>query len=335
MLEPGRRAPRCCAARRDLRAERRQSVLHAAAGAGLRPAVAQLVRRPDGSGRRGAAHGGRRARRGARDPAGGCAAAVDLRVARRRSVRAGARVRDRRAVAAGGGGRARRAARRAPAASHRRAAALPVPAPARAPRRVRDEQGRLATHRTRPRRRDPGGAGRVGGGTRPSRRAVRRPRRARRDRPAVRGGRHQRAQGARRRRALVLGRDPADSRGGPARAPGDADEARAGAAVQRRPRTLLGHAARGDRARARRRRCPACQAHVRVRCVRALPRTARARAAAARRGAGGASRPARSRGRGRPAGPCHRIVLHRRARSACSTWPDADSPPLACSASPG
>ena len=63
----GRRAPRRGAARRDLRAERRQPVLHAAAGAGLGAAVAQLDRRSPGAGRRRSAHGRGGAGRGARD----------------------------------------------------------------------------------------------------------------------------------------------------------------------------------------------------------------------------------------------------------------------------
>ena len=136
VLDAGRRAPGCDAARGDLRAERRQPVLHVAAGACLGAPVAQLDRRSPGAGRRRSAHGRGGAGGGARDADRRYAPVVDLRVDRRRSVRARARIRDRRIVAADRGRGARRAARRAAASPHRRAAAVPVPAPARAPRRA-------------------------------------------------------------------------------------------------------------------------------------------------------------------------------------------------------
>ena len=89
MLDAGRRAPGCDAARGDLRAERRQPVLHVAAGACLGPPVAQLDRRSPGAGRRRSAHGRGCARGGAaRDAYRRYALVVDLRVDRRRSVRA-------------------------------------------------------------------------------------------------------------------------------------------------------------------------------------------------------------------------------------------------------
>ena len=79
-------------------------------------------------------------------------------------------------------------------------------------------------------------------------------RRPRGDRRAARGGRRDRPDGAGRRRALVRGGAAADARRRPARTPARAGEPRPDAAVHRRPRALRDHAARGDRARPRGRR---------------------------------------------------------------------------------
>jgi hypothetical protein len=87
--------------------------------------------------------------------------------------------------------------RRAPAArsrpEHRRAAPLPLPASARAARRLRGDARRLAAGRARALRRGARRAGRFGRGARPPRRALGargRPRRRRRPARGRRGGRH-------------------------------------------------------------------------------------------------------------------------------------------------
>ena len=170
----------------------------------------------------------------------GGARAPERRCDRRRSVRAGACVRDRRAGAAG---RASSAldelldARLLHPTDVPRRFAFRHPLVRRAVYETSKGGWRLTAHARAAQALAAQGASAVRAG--PSRRAVRRPGRARRDRAAARGGRRGRAAGARGRGALVRGRAAADARGGPAGTPARPDQARAGAAVHRRPRALL------------------------------------------------------------------------------------------------
>ena len=98
----------------------------------------------------------------------------------------------------------------------RRPAALPLPAPARAPGGLRGDARRLAARRARALRRGARGTRRVGRRARPPRRALRTPGRRRRRRRPARGRRGGRAARAGERRALVRGRAAAPPETAPA-----------------------------------------------------------------------------------------------------------------------